>query len=65
MLKNILISLILSFLLIACGGEKNKNSSELIRAQSQGLLKNYILSNFTLTSLKNFIMSSLLKKETK
>lgn len=35
MLKNILISLILSFLLIACGGEKNKNSSELIRAQSQ------------------------------
>ncbi|WP_144581896.1 alpha-2-macroglobulin family protein [Campylobacter coli] len=41
MLKNILISLILSFLLIACGGEKNKNSSELIRAQSQGLLKNH------------------------
>ncbi|ENS4085413.1 hypothetical protein ACER1K_001679 [Campylobacter coli] len=41
MLKNILISLILSFLLIACGGEKNKNSSELIRAQSQGFLKNH------------------------
>ncbi|EAK2252011.1 TPA: hypothetical protein SB139_001684, partial [Campylobacter coli] len=41
MLKNILISLILSFLLIACGGEKNKDSSELIRAQSQGLLKNH------------------------
>lgn len=41
MLKNILVGLILSFLLIACSSEKNKNSSELIRAQSQGLLKNH------------------------
>ncbi|HEB7613354.1 TPA: hypothetical protein RZI73_001621 [Campylobacter coli] len=53
MLKNILISLILSFLLIACGGEKNKNSSELIRAQSQGLQK--IMKQFLL-NLKKLLL---------